>query len=338
MRSNRPRGSASRPSADLAGRAVAIAPSVPAIFDAPLAPHHRLIGRWVAQHDAPADLCTRHETRRRIERVFADAVTAILQPFDLVDLRVMVLVGEAELPPALALICDSIGQLDLGWIEKSNVLSTTLFETIAPMAWRAAAYQALARALPAALPIMAYDDLIEELSAYWWDGETTDAEARKALIEYHGAEADDLTEMILPSDVAARRPDWMTATPAPLKHMPAHLRAALKRLRDAAEALRTLDRPRNAWRAGREHVDEYLPGLEDRSHLPPLTIVPFDHFANELDDVCRIGMETGFDDVVGLCPLTDIETIDAWFASLRLGADLLVAAQALINLDPTKLQ
>lgn len=280
--------------------------------------------------------CTRHEARQRIERVFGEAVTAILGAFELVNLRVAVLAGEADLPPALAIICDDIGQINLGWIEKANVLSTTMFETIAPVGWRAAAYQALAQTLPAVLPVFGYDELFEELSAYWWDGSTTDDDARAALVEWHGHDPDDVAEMRLPSDVEAARPDWMTAAAAPMKHMPRHLRAALKRLRDTAAAVKALDRARNAWRVDRGHFDDYLPGNEDRSHLPPLTIVPFDHFARELDDIGRIGMELGFDDVAGLCPLTDTAAIDAWFVSLQLGADFLLAAEALINLDPVK--
>ena len=71
--------------------------------------------------------------------------------------------------------------------------------------------------------------------------------------------------------------------------------------------------------------------------MPPLTLVPFEHFARELDDVARHGMEMGFMDVAGLCPLPDAENIDDWFASLRLGARFLLAAQDLIQLDPAQL-
>ena len=78
------------------------------------------------------------------------------------------------LPPALAIVCDTIGQIDLGWIEKTNVLSNTLFETIAPVGWRAAAYQALEQTLGTVLPCFGYDDLFEEISAYYWEGTTDD--------------------------------------------------------------------------------------------------------------------------------------------------------------------
>ena len=63
---------------------------------------------------------------------------------------------------------------------------------------------------------------------------------------------------------------------------------------------------------------------------------PFDHFARELDDVGRNGMEMGFMEVAGLCPLPDANHIDDWFASLRLGAEFLLAAQELIQLDPAQ--
>jgi hypothetical protein len=65
-----------------------------------------------------------------------------------------------------------------------------------------------------------------------------------------------------------------------------------------------------------------------------MTLVPFEHFARELDDVGRHGMELGFMDIAGLCPLPEVDSIDAWLASLRLGADFLLAAQSLIQFDP----
>ncbi len=68
--------------------------------------------------------------------------------------------------------------------------------------------------------------------------------------------------------------------------------------------------------------------------MPPITLVPFEQFARELDDVGRFGMEQGFYDIAGFCQLIDVATVDAWFASLRVGAELLLAAQDLINLDP----
>jgi len=332
-RSSRLPAFTSRPSADLAGRAVAIAADVPAVFDTTLAPHHKMIGRWVAVRETEAGRYTRPEARRRIEQVFGEAVAEILGPFELVELRVVALVGDSDLPPALIIVCDSIGQIDLGWIEKSNVLSDTLFGAVAPVGWRAAAYQAIGTTLGAALPMFGYHDLIEELAAYNWDGETDDAGARRALAD-HGFADDEIDETTLPSQIAARRPDWMTAKPAPLADMPRPLRAALKRLRDARAALARFGGVDNAWCFEREHLLTYLPEMEERCPLPPLTIVPFDQFARELDDVCRFGMEQGFYDIAGLCALTDPDTIDAWFASLKLGAELLLAAQALINLDP----
>jgi len=65
-----------------------------------------------------------------------------------------------------------------------------------------------------------------------------------------------------------------------------------------------------------------------------MTLVPADHFARELDYVGDYGMQQGFMDIAGLCPLSDPGKVDDWFASLKLGAELLLAAQQLINLDP----
>jgi len=44
----------------------------------------------------------------------------------------------------------------------------------------------------------------------------------------------------------------------------------------------------------------------------------------------------GFMDVAGICPLPAASRIDDWFASLRLGAQFLLAAQALVQFDPPK--
>lgn len=331
---NRPPASILPRSADLAGRPVGLSIDVPAAFDAPLALHHRMIGRWLVEREHLPQRCTRDVARQRIERAFGAAVTDILGPFDLADLRVVTLIGEDNLSPALVLVCDTIGQIDLGWIEKSNVLSDTLFGNVAPVGWRAAAYGALVQYLRGALPYFGYDDLFEEVSAYYWDGETDDEGARKALTKWHGHDPNDLDEMTLPSQMAAKRPEWMTAKAAPLKDMPAALRTAIARLRDADAALRASQSVASAWRHDRDEVLAYLPEYEERSPIPPLTLVPADQFARELDDVGRFGMEQGFDDVIGLCPLTELATIDAWLASLRLGAEVLLAAQDLINLDP----
>ncbi len=337
-RSNRLPAFVSRPSGDLAGRAVALSVDVPAIFDATLAPHHKLVGRWVAERETEPQRYTRQGARERIEKVFGAAVLDIMAPVDMVDLNVIALVGDGDLPPALAVVCNSIGEIDLGWITKANVLANTLAGHVAPVGWRAAAYKAIGETLNAALPVFGFADLMEEVSAYNWDGATTDEEARATLIDYHGEDAFKENDFTLPSQMYARRPDWMTAKPAPLRDMPADLRNALRRLRDTHAALKAIDRNSNAWAADYEQVFDYIPGMQDCGTLPPLTIVPFDHFAREIDDVARFGMEQGFYDVAGLCPLGDAAVIDTWFASLKVGVEFLLAAQHLISLDPANLR
>jgi hypothetical protein len=324
----RPPDSAYHLSADLAGRAVALSADVPAIFDSPMAPHHRMVGRWVASREMAPQEMTRAQARRHIGRTFDAAVLDILQRIEIVNLRVVVLHGEDHGPPAIVVICDSIGQIDLGWIETSE----------APIPWRASAYQALGQTLGCALPIFGYQDLFDEIAIYYWDGETDDGAARQRLIDYQGADADDLDELSLPSTMNARRPAWMIETSAAQQsQIPIALRRMLHRLRDAHEALRSIQPDLNAWRFDSEILSEYLPGIEDCSSLPPMTLVPFEQFARELDDVARHGMELGFMDVAGLCPLPDADRIDAWFASFRLGAEFLLAAQALIRFDPANL-
>lgn len=314
-----------------------LSPAVPAHFDAPLAPHHKMIGRWVATKAETDASFTRQGVRQRIKDAFASAVAEILNPFVLADLRVVALTGDETLPPALAIICESVGQIDLGWIEKTNVLANTMNGPVAPVGWRVAAYQALEQTLGAVLPVFGYHDLIEELSAYHWDGETEDEGALRALVEGFGHDPDD-PDLVLPSHVADQRPDYMTADKSPAKDMPPLLRKALGRLRGAHQAVRNSAEVAHAWQFDPNDELEYFPERDERSHLPPLTLVPFDHFARELDDVGRFGMEQGFADVTGLCRLTDPTMIDAWLTSLRLGADYLAAAQDLINLDAADLR
>jgi hypothetical protein len=318
---------ASDPAGDLAGRAVGLSPDVPAIFDAPLAPHHRVIGRWAAPRTQDAGACTRLEARRHIEAVFDAAVREILDPIDIVDLRIAVLNSEADGPPAIAIICDSMGQLDLGWIETGD----------APTAWRAAAYRALEQTLGRVLPVFSYQDLFDEMSMYYWEEEIDDEAARRSLIECHGADAEDLDGHMLPSQMNERRPGWMiAANAAPLSRLPAALRRKLADVRAAQEVLSTLSPEAGAWHFDFEIASAYLPGIEECASLPPLTLVPFVPFARELDDVMRSGMEMGFMDIAGICPLPDVACIDDWFASLRLGAQFLLTVQNLVRFDPPK--
>lgn len=333
-RSSRLPAFASPPSVDLAGRAVALGRDVPREFDAPLAPHHKLIGRWVAGRETAAPPMTRPEARKHIERVFGDAVLEILKPVDMAQFRVVALAGDEALTPALALICDTVGAIELGWIETSNALSNSLRGPVAPMMWQATAYKALCEALPRVLPIFGYAELFEHIAAYYWEDETTDVEAVKSMVQWHGADPDEIDEEMLPSAMNARRPAWMIATNAgPLKHLPVKLADRIRRLRIAAAAV---ERKPNAWRYDHETACSYVPEYEDCSTLPPVTLVPPDPFARELDDAGRSGMETGWMDIAGLCQPADAAAVDNWFSDLKLRVEVLLAAQDLIACDPTK--
>lgn len=324
--SYRPQECGSPRSADLAGRLVALSPDIPTIFDAALAPHHLAVGRWVAASGPSVRRFTRPQVRRHIERTFDAAVRAILDPVDLADLHVTVLRGDDEHPPALAVVCHTVGQLDLGWIEDGD----------APIPWRGAAYDALDRMLGRVLPVFGYADLLEMIALHYWEGQTEDEAARQALIAWHGADEQDLDAMPLPSTMDARRPDWMIAANAAA---PRRLPRALHRLLDALcrthDALGDPPSERDAWHVDHDTLCEHIPALEECSSLPPLTIVPVEQFACEVDDVGRHGMEVGFMDVAGLYSLRDASRIDDWLASLRRGADFLCAVQDLIRFDPS---
>ncbi|MDR6116576.1 hypothetical protein QE360_003545 [Sphingomonas sp. SORGH_AS789] len=312
---------------DLTGRAVRLADDIPTVFDGPLSPQHRLIGTWVGGHHSNGTEYTRSQARRRIERAFATAVSDILEPVVLADLRVSVRSDEAGDRSALAVNCDSLGQLDLGWIEDSD----------APIPWRATAYSALERMLGRVLPVFGYGDLFDAYAAYNWEGETDDEWARQALIELHGVSEQDLDGQILPSTMNADRPPWMIAENAVGDALlPRSLNERLDRVREAHDAVGASPSDCDAWHVEQEILFDYMPELEECFHLPPLTIVPLASFADELDDITRHGMEAGFTDVAGLYPLPDASRIDDWLASLRLGARFLCAVQDLLAFDPTQ--
>lgn len=318
--------SASHRSADLAGRMVALGANVPAIFDQPLALHHKLLGRWVAGREGAQEACTRVEARRRIERAFRAVALDILAPVELADLRIAILSGEENQSPVITITCESIGQIDLGWIETSD----------APIGWRAAAYAALERTLSRVLPVFAYQDLFEEISRHYWEGETDDAAALEYMIACHGADLEDLDSLSLPSTMNDRRPDWMIRDKAiPVRSLPARLREIIRRLDHLHRQIDRLDSNDNAWAFHLDIAYEYFPGIEECSPLPPLTLVPVDQFAREVDDVAQHGMEYGFFDLAGICVLQQADKIDRWLSSLQLGVKLLTTAQELILLDPT---
>ncbi|WP_156358161.1 hypothetical protein [Sphingobium sp. Leaf26] len=334
--SRRPLAFTSPPSANLPGRAVTLSIDISTAFYGPLGPHHKMMGPWAAARDQDARLYTRGEARQRIEKLFNEEVLDILSPIKIVDLRVAVVDGEeGGSPPAITIFCDSIGQMDLGWIEKSNVLSVALFEQVAPVGMQAAAYEALASSLNAAVPMIGFADLMEELSAYYWDGSLDDEGAIQTMKEWRGLEDDDIDADQLPSGVLARRPAWMLAENAyPLKRLPHGLAKRIRRLRKARKAMDAVPLGDSAWRCHSDFVLDYFPEYMDYGTLPPMTIVPFDVFAREIDDVARPCMETGFYDIAGLYQLPNPAVVDRWFTSLKLGAELLLAAQDLIDTHP----
>lgn len=261
----------------------------------------------------------------------------MLAAIDMVDLRATVINATDDHPPAIALICDSLGQVELGWIEKCNLLSQTMQGPVAPVGWRAAAYKVLTETLPAVLPVFGFDDLMDELSTYYWDGVTEDKEAIENMVQWHGHSLDDLDEDMLPSAVRSRRPDWMLTDRAyPLKQLPVGLRQRIRAVRTARDAVIGQRSSAGAWNFDGPQVMEYLPEFEERSGLAPMTLCCAESFARELDDIARPGMEMGFMDIVGMAPLTEAASIDAWFESLKVGVEFLRAVQDLIAIDPTE--
>ncbi len=90
-------------------------PDIPVISDRSLVAHHKLVGSWVVSKEGRQRL-TRPEARRRIEQVFTAKVLDILRSCTIADLRV-VLNGESCGARRSPSDRDSVGQLDLRWIE-----------------------------------------------------------------------------------------------------------------------------------------------------------------------------------------------------------------------------
>src|SRR3546814_13402466 len=84
-----------------------------------------------------------------------------------------------------------------------------------------------------------------------------------------GADAEELDELTLPSEMNARRPDWMIKeNAAPSARLPVGLRRSLARFRAAHNALETIRPERNAWDFDLQVAYDYIPGIEECSSLP----------------------------------------------------------------------
>ena len=68
----------------------------------------------------------------------------------------------------------------------------------------------------------------------------------------------------------------IAANAAASKRLPTALRRKLDTLDRASKALGGLESERNAWNCDFEIIQDYIPGYEECSSLPPLTLVPFE--------------------------------------------------------------
>lgn len=318
-------------SAKLAGGRVTLSPAVPTRFDAALNKHHIAIGRWVLEHRTQSSALTHDAARSLIEITFVDEVKRILAPIELADLHVMVLLNsyDDKAPPALIISNKSQGQIDLGWIETDED---------APIAWHRRAYQALVRAIQPIIPAITYDDMFEHLSHLYWDGETDDEAARESLRTYQDYDESDLAGMTMPSQLDAKRPEWMLDRS---DHIPdqihSELEAILADITAASEGLEKARKRADAFQfTDMEDLCAYAPWYKESLGLPSMTVVPFEIFASEIDDVARHGMESGFLDVSGIYHLDrdDPADIDNWFTTLRAGVAVIEAVQRLTAWTP----
>lgn len=306
-----------------------LSPAIPTRFGNPVGKHHVIIGNWAKEMLASAGPVSESGFKHLIEATFAKVVGDILAPIKLCDLHVMVLLhSEEDEKPAIIIANKSQGQVDLGWIETAEN---------APMEWRCAAYRALVSNIHPIIPMITFDDMFEHLSMLYWDGSTEDHEAREALIHDHGHDEEDLEGMTMPSDVKAKAPAWMDDYAGEAPARPFHPELA-KLFRDLRKARRRFDKAQakaNPFAFDFDDLCSYAPWYEESYCLPPMTVVPFDIFAEEIDDCARGGMEQGFLDVCGLYLIDPASPqIDKWLETLRASVAVIDCIQRLTAWEP----
>ena len=324
---------ASLPSVRIAGGAIRLSPDVPTRFGNPVGQHHVTIGKWARDRLVSAGPITENGFKHLVEQTFADAVGEILAPVELCDLHTMVLLNsENDKQAALVLANKSQGQIDLGWIETDED---------APLEWRCAAYSALVTNLQPIIPSISFDDMFEHLSMLYWDGETQDGPAREVLENFYGHDEEELEGMAMPSQVIAKIPAWMKdyAGDTPARPLHPQLAKILSDLKKASARLKRAQKKADPFEfSDMEDLCSFAPWYEESYSLPPTTVVPFEIFAAEIDDVARGGMEQGFLDAIGIYHLDPAapELVGRWLETLRAGVAVIEIIQRLTAWIPNQ--
>jgi hypothetical protein len=140
----------------------------------------------VAAREGTPSRYTRVGARKRIEQVFNAAVLEILAPIELSICASPSSSAKTTIRPQ----SPSSARPSANWILAGSKPATL-------PSWRAAAYAALGETLGTALPVFGYQDLFEEISMYYWDGEIDDEGARRSLAAYQGLSAEEIEEQTL---------------------------------------------------------------------------------------------------------------------------------------------
>lgn len=323
--------------ADLAGRAIKISPAVPVGFYNALSPAQRRIGLCLPSDDLPP--LTQLQASSWIDKQFDALIQPLLAPVRFLGYDISVRATACNFdnkdaaPKAACIIStNGVGFLDFRWIADPD----------APVSWARIAYKAIRDHLPLVAPCHTYDDFMEAMACYHWGGELDDEKAKEEIQLYWNdngeGEEIDFDDHLLPSQLEARRPDWMIIDkdhPLPeRKALPPLLRQALINIKRTARTVRrSIHSEKSAWHFDHEEACQYVPEIDEAAHYPPLLLIPEEPFIAEADDLYRLGWEVGFMDVTGVMEITDKPDFDVFLASFKAGIDLLLAIQTLLDLD-----
>lgn len=199
----------------------------------------------------------------------------------------------------------------------------------------------LGRAMPILLPVGCFDDLVEEISGYWWQGELDDDAAREAIAEMRGEELGPDDDFFLPSKFLAAQPQWTLFEPwprpndAPTPALPDFVAGPAAQVLKAMKPFRNASANRAAWISDFDITTDVAPEYGDAVSTPPIFLVPDIPVFNEaLNDIGECAMQTSFWNVCGAAIMTSPKDIQTWLKSLAAGVPLLVALDGLLRATP----
>lgn len=314
----------------LAGGAISLAGDVPlTIGSEPLSPSRLLIARaLLAMRPSRRDFqvpMTSEQAAYAIDAAFKSEIAKRLASVNPEDwpLSVKIHLSDDAARVAILISIRTAYNLAPDWTDSHKI----------PGAVKNAVWKMLLEALPHVLPVADFNYVFDQISTFYWDGATTDEEAREACAQYGG----DPDDMLLPSQLRAAEPAWIRRTYSRKTRLPAAIRDAIGQTRRALRAFKRHRHKTSAWIPDYQIATRYEAGYDESSPTPPLFLVPLEPtILDALDSVADNGMQTGFFDVAGAVELTAPAQVRAWLDSLAVGARLLAALAVLLNASPIR--